>query len=73
MLVNFWDVFNVFGMFEEYNEKKLGIISVEEMIFGFEGVGVIVVVGVDVFNWEVGDEVLVIGLYDIFSSFVICL
>ncbi|NEO50868.1 MAG: zinc-binding dehydrogenase, partial [Moorea sp. SIO4A3] len=70
--VNFRDALNVFGMLEEYNEKKLGITSAENMTFGFEGVGTIVAVGADVSKWKVGDEVLVIGLHDTFSSFVIC-
>ncbi|NEO94894.1 MAG: zinc-binding dehydrogenase, partial [Moorea sp. SIO3G5] len=70
--VNFRDALNVFGMLQEYNEKRLGITSAENMTFGFEGVGTIVAVGADVSKWQVGDEVLVIGLHDTFSSFVIC-
>ncbi|NEP77742.1 MAG: acyltransferase domain-containing protein [Okeania sp. SIO3B3] len=70
--VNFRDVLNVFGMLQEHNEKNLGISNAENMTFGFEAVGTVVAVGADVSKWQVGNEVLVIGLHDAFSSFVIC-
>nr|AFV96142.1 polyketide synthase [Cylindrospermum licheniforme UTEX B 2014]ARU81122.1 CylH [Cylindrospermum licheniforme UTEX B 2014] len=70
--VNFRDVINALGMLKEYNEQKFGITSVENLIFGFEGVGTIVAVGEEVTQWQVGDEVMVIGIHDAFSSFIVC-
>ncbi len=70
--VNFRDVINALGMLKEYNEQKFGITSVENLTFGFEGVGTIVAVGEEVTQWQVGDEVMVIGVHDAFSSFIVC-
>ncbi|NER22529.1 MAG: SDR family NAD(P)-dependent oxidoreductase [Symploca sp. SIO1B1] len=70
--VNFRDILNALGMLEGHNQTKLGITSVEYLTFGFEAVGVIVAVGSEVSQWQIGDEVMVIGCHDAFSSFIIC-
>ncbi|HEY9804638.1 MAG TPA: polyketide synthase [Leptolyngbyaceae cyanobacterium] len=70
--VNFRDVINALGMLKEYNEQKFGITNEESLTFGFEGVGTIVAVGEGVTQWRVGDEVMVIGVHDAFSSFIVC-
>nr|AMB48441.1 polyketide synthase [Nostoc sp. CAVN2] len=70
--VNFRDVINALGMLKEYNEQKFGITNEENLTFGFEGVGTIVAVGEGVRQWRVGDEVMVIGVHDAFSSFIVC-
>ncbi|NES19697.1 MAG: acyltransferase domain-containing protein, partial [Symploca sp. SIO3E6] len=70
--VNFRDILNTLGMLQEHNQTKLGITSVEHLTFGFEAVGVIVGVGLEVSQWQIGDEVMVIGCHNAFSSFIIC-
>jgi malonyl CoA-acyl carrier protein transacylase len=70
--VNFRDVINALGMLQKYNEQKFNINNVENLTFGFEGVGTIVAVGEGVSQWRVGDEVMVIGVHDAFSSFIVC-
>ncbi|MGD1713000.1 polyketide synthase, partial [Dapis sp. BLCC M172] len=73
--VNFREVLNVLGMFEEYNTKRYrsGIISVENLTFGVEGVGTVVAVGSEVSQWKVGDDVILVYPGNAFSSFTICL
>ncbi|NES40705.1 polyketide synthase, partial [Moorena sp. SIO2C4] len=72
--VNFREVLNVLGIFQEYIKKRYrsGIISAENLTFGVEGVGTVVAVGSDVSQWKVGDEVILAYPGNAFSSFVIC-
>ncbi|MDJ0618873.1 MAG: polyketide synthase [Calothrix sp. MO_192.B10] len=70
--INFREVLDSLGMFQEYNEKILGITCAEELTFGAEGSGIVVAVGPEVSQWQVGDEVIVGRTRDAFSSFFIC-
>ncbi|NER52360.1 MAG: SDR family NAD(P)-dependent oxidoreductase, partial [Symploca sp. SIO1A3] len=68
--LNFRDVLNALGLLKDYYAKNLGIISAEQLTFGFECAGKISAVGAQVSQWQVGDEVMATMLHDGFSSFI---
>ena len=73
--VNFRDVLNALGMLQDYNEKRFGCTSAEDLIFGWDASGTIVNVGEEVSRWKVGNEVVLVGPYGshgAFSSFITC-
>jgi len=56
--LNFKDALHVLGMLREHSEK-LGIHSASEQPLGFEGSGIVLAVGEDVTDLQVGDRVVV--------------
>ncbi|MDJ0515594.1 MAG: SDR family NAD(P)-dependent oxidoreductase [Trichodesmium sp. MO_231.B1] len=69
--LNFREILNALGLFNEENLRRFGISKAEELTFGCEGAATVVAVGSEVSQWQVGDEVIFRG-WDLFSSFITC-
>ncbi|QSJ15493.1 type I polyketide synthase [Nostoc sp. UHCC 0702] len=68
--LNFRDVLNALGMLQEYIEQ-LGIKSAADLPFGGECAGIVVAVGENVTEFQVGDQVIAAQAIGSFSSYVI--
>ncbi|MFB2837777.1 SDR family NAD(P)-dependent oxidoreductase [Floridanema evergladense] len=69
--INFRDVLNALGMLKEYYAEQMGITQISDLTYGLECAGVVVAVGENVSDLQVGDEVMAFATtHDALSSFI---
>ena len=68
--LNFRDVLNVLGLLKKYYAAHLGITQASQLTFGFECAGTVVAKGDQVFDLNIGDEVMATMLTNGVSRFV---